>query len=101
MHSNAILTYPIKGRFLRLTGEAGLPDYVAGTRGSVTFEVEGDGRKLWESPTVRGGDPALRLDIPIVGIDTLILRIRDAGDGTSHDHGFWANLRFEESASPH
>lgn len=100
MHSNAILTYPIKGRFLRLTGDAGLPDYVTGTQGSVTFEVEGDGRKLWESPIVRGGDPALRLDIPIVGIDTITLKIRDAGDGTAHDHGFWANLRFQESASP-
>ena len=96
MHSNAILSYPVQGRFLRLTGHAGLPDYVAGTKGSVTFVVEGDGKTLWESSVVRGGDPALPVNVSIAGINTLILKIHDGGDGISHDHGFWSDLRFEE-----
>jgi hypothetical protein len=97
MHSNAILSYPVQGRFLRLTGRAGLPDYVAARKASVTFVVEGDGKTLWESPIVRGGDPALSVDVSIAGVNTLTLKIQDAGDGISHDHGFWSDLRFEEA----
>jgi hypothetical protein len=97
MHSNATLSYPVKGAFSRLTGHAGLPDYVSGTAASVTFVVEGDGRVLWESPIIRGGEPVIDLDVDISGVDTLILKIQDAGDGTNHDHGFWADLKFERS----
>lgn len=97
MHSNATLSYPVKGAFSRLTGHAGLPDYVSGTAASVTFVVEGDGRALWESPIIRVGEPVIDLNVDISGVDTLILKIQDAGDGTSHDHGFWADLKFERS----
>jgi 4-amino-4-deoxy-L-arabinose transferase-like glycosyltransferase len=96
MHSNAILSYPVQRQFSRLTGQAGLPDYVAGTAASVTFVVEGDGKVLWQSPIVRGGEPAVTVDVSIVGVNTLTLRIQDAEDGTAHDHGFWANLKFEK-----
>lgn len=99
MHSNAVLSYPVKGRFLRITGHAGLPDYTAGTKGSVVFVIEGDGRILWTSPVVRGGEPALDVNVPIAGVDTVTLKINDAGDGISHDHGFWSDLRFEASTS--
>jgi 4-amino-4-deoxy-L-arabinose transferase-like glycosyltransferase len=97
MHSNATLSYPVKGRFTRLTGHAGLPDYIAGKKGSVVFTVEGDGKELWKSPVVRGGNPVVTVDVDISGIDTVTLLIRDAGDGIEHDHGFWADLKLEEA----
>jgi hypothetical protein len=50
---------------------------------------------------VRGGDPALSVDVSIAGVNTLTLKIQDAGDGITDDHGFWSDLRFEEApASP-
>lgn len=98
MHSNATLSYPINGQFSRLTGKAGLPDYVRDTAASVSFVVEGDGKVLWKSPVTRGGTPALDVDVNTSGVKTLILRIQDAEDGTDHDHGFWANLQFENTS---
>jgi hypothetical protein len=65
---------------------------------SVSFVVEGDGKVLWKSPVTRGGTPALDVDVNTSGVKTLILRIQDAEDGTDHDHGFWANLQFENTS---
>ena len=50
---------------------------------------------------MRGEDPALSVDVSIAGVNTLTLKIQDAGDGITDDHGFWSDLRFEEApASP-
>ena len=92
MHSNAELTYPLKRKYSHFTAKAGLPDYLVGSRASVVFRVEGDGKLLWESPVIRAGEPLQTINLDVQDVDSLSLRIRDAGDGITDDHGFWANL---------
>jgi dolichyl-phosphate-mannose--protein O-mannosyl transferase len=92
MHSNAELTYPLKRKYSHFTAAVGLPDYLEGSRASVVFQVEGDDKLLWESPVIRPGEPLQTIDLDVHDVDSLSLRIRDAGDGITDDHGFWANL---------
>lgn len=95
LHSEAVLTYPVAKRFSRVQGVGGLPDYQTGSKASVRFVVEGDGRVLWQSPVVKAGDPIMPIDVDISGVSTLKLKIDDARDGKTDDHGFLANLTFE------
>jgi hypothetical protein len=95
MHSNAELRYPLKKKYSHFSAIAGLPDYLVGSRPSVVFRVEGDGKLLWESPVVRTGDPVKAVELDVRDVESLSLQILDAGDGISEDHGFWANLVLE------
>jgi hypothetical protein len=62
----------------------------AGTSGSMTFSVVGDGKTLASTDTVKGGDPAQRLTADVSGVQSLDLVVGDAGDGNAYDHGDWA-----------
>ncbi|MCA1218590.1 NPCBM/NEW2 domain-containing protein [Streptomyces sp. 8L] len=62
----------------------------AGTSGSETFSVLGDGKTLAATKTVKGGDPAQQLSADLSGVQTLDLVVGDAGDGNAYDHGDWA-----------
>ena len=68
----------------------GLDDAV-GTNGSVTFEVLGDGKPLWKSGVMHGGEPAKLVALNLAGIQELLLLTRDADDGISHDFANWVD----------
>ncbi|MBK9579854.1 MAG: NPCBM/NEW2 domain-containing protein [Fibrobacteres bacterium] len=61
--------------------------------GSVVFQVFGDGRKLYESPVMKGGAAPVAIDVPVAGVDSLSLVVTDAGDGNTNDHGDWAGAK--------
>ncbi|WP_282694635.1 sigma-70 family RNA polymerase sigma factor [Streptomyces sp. CC208A] len=45
--------------------------------GGVRFSVYGDGERLWRSPVVRPGDPALPVHVPLDGLSTLRLVVEE------------------------
>ncbi|MDT3400439.1 NPCBM/NEW2 domain-containing protein [Streptomyces sp. B1866] len=47
-------------------GVVGVDD-LSGGLGAVRFAVDGDGTRLWRSPVVRGGDPAVPVHVPLAG----------------------------------
>ena len=63
--------------------------------GSVTFQVLGDGKVLWESGVMRAGTPAREVDVDLQGVQRLTLRVGDASDGNGMDHADWAEARIE------
>ncbi|MGW8765185.1 NPCBM/NEW2 domain-containing protein [Streptomyces sp. NPDC055815] len=65
-----------------------------GPRGSVTFEVWADGRRIAESDVLRGTDPGRPFTADITGATEVELRTTDAGDGNYYDHSDWAEARF-------
>ena len=65
------------------------------SRGSVVFRVLGDGKELFNSGVMRGGDPAKDVDLRIKGMETLELIVDDAGDGISGDHADWLDAEFD------
>ena len=62
-------------------------------RGSVEFQVWGDGKMLVSSGIVRGTRTSVPIAADLVGVHTLSLVVTKAGDGNAYDHADWANAR--------
>ncbi|MFD5319056.1 sigma-70 family RNA polymerase sigma factor [Streptomyces sp. NPDC127098] len=54
-------------------------DDLAGGLGAAVFSVYGDDRMLWESDVVSGGDEAVRMSVPLTGVETLRLDVHGEG----------------------
>ena len=80
--------FSLGGRFKRFTAKVGV-DAVTEGRGSVIFEVYGDGKKLWASPVMSGLDRARAVDVSVEGVERLRLVVGDAGDGNRYDVADW------------
>ncbi|UQN09754.1 NPCBM/NEW2 domain-containing protein (plasmid) [Deinococcus sp. QL22] len=92
VHASSTLTYGLAARCTTFTAQVGLDDEV-GDRGSVVFQIYGDGVKLYESPVRRGIDPALPISVAVGGVSDLRLVATDAGDGIYYDHADWAEAK--------
>lgn len=57
--------------------------------GSVLFSITADGKELYNSGTMRQGEPAKTITLPVDGISILELIADDAADGISGDHANW------------
>ena len=55
-----------------------------------TFEVYGDGRRLFESPARSSTDPPLEIRVPIEGVRQLAFLCQPVGGGTRPAIGVWA-----------
>jgi len=88
-HAASKFRINLSGQAKRFTAQVGVDDS-AGKKGSVEFIVMGDGRSLWKSGVLIGGQPAKAVDVSIAGIQTLELRVTDGGDDSSNDHADWA-----------
>jgi hypothetical protein len=84
-HAPARHVWRLAGKWGRLTGTAALAE---GNDGSVVLSIRGDGREIWHSPRLRGGETA-QFDVPVKDADTLELLVSDAGDGNRSDWGVW------------
>jgi len=91
-HANSVFRLALGGKGERFTASVGVDDEV-GKQGSIEFQVTGDGKTLWESGVLHGGDPAKEVSVALDGVKLLILTVGDAGDGISYDHADWADAR--------
>lgn len=67
----------------------------AQAQGSVTFQVAGDGKVLWESGVMRASQAPKEINIELKGVRRLALRVGDAGDGNGMDHADWADAQID------
>ncbi len=65
-------------------------DSESGNRGSVEFQIELDGKTVWKSGVIKGGEAARKVDAKLKGATTMKLIVTDGGDGTASDHANWA-----------
>ena len=59
--------------------------------GSVVFQVFVDGRKAYDSDTIRQPDQPKTVDISVADAGELKLVVLDAGDGIGQDWANWAD----------
>ncbi|MEV0468529.1 beta-galactosidase [Streptomyces prunicolor] len=78
----------LAGQCSRLTADVGVDDETSGA-GTVTFSVIADGKTLVTTPTIRGGQGAVPIDVDVSGAQVIDLKVGDAGDGNGNDHGDW------------
>jgi alpha-galactosidase len=91
-HANSVFRIALGGKGERFTATVGVDDEV-GQKGSVVFKVLGDGKTLWESGVLRGGEEAKECSVDLNGVKTLVLAVGDAGDDVNYDHADWADAR--------
>lgn len=84
-HAPANHRYDLGGKWKRFQGKSGM---AAGKRGSVQFEVKGDGRTLWKSRVIKGGGMAA-YSVDVSGVKSLELIVDPTNDGTGSDWGLW------------
>lgn len=92
VHSKTELTYTLDGSYQSFASMVGVDDAVVGG-GSVVFRVFGDDKPLFESPIIRGGDPAVQVKLNLRGVLQLRLEVDYADDGDAGDHADWADAR--------
>lgn len=95
-HASSSLRLELDGKAERFTAWVGVDDGAEG-RGSLTFLIYGDGRKLFDSGVMKGGDAAKRVDVPLTNVKHLILATT-AGADIHYDHANWAEATFLMSA---
>jgi hypothetical protein len=74
VHSAATVTWNLDRRFVRLRGLLGIADAVA-PEGDCPVTLSGDGKTLWHSDRVRGGEAPASLDLDLQGVTSLRLEI--------------------------
>ncbi len=84
-HAPAHHVWALGGKWNRLTGVAALPE---GRDGSVVMSIVADGRELWHSPRLGGGETA-PFDVQVKEMQRLELIVSDASDGNRSDWGLW------------
>ena len=92
VHSRAVLTWDLEEPFASFQAFVGISDETLDLRahGSIRFRVQIDGRKVFESPILRGGDGVVFLPlIPLEGAKTLTLEADFADGFDSGDRGLW------------
>ncbi|HLK55018.1 MAG TPA: NPCBM/NEW2 domain-containing protein, partial [Chthonomonadaceae bacterium] len=92
-HSPGSFILDLNGGSSRFSAWVGIDDEV-GKRGSVEFQIVGDGKLLWASGVLRGGDAPKQVSLEVNGIHQLALLVSDAGDGFEYDHADWADAAF-------
>jgi N-acetylneuraminic acid mutarotase len=92
VHANSELRYALNGRCSTFSATVGI-DAEVGTKGSVVFQVFGDGKLLKASAPLMGADGGELLSVPVAGVNELRLVVTDAGDGFEYDHADWADAR--------
>ena len=83
----------MRGKASRLEALVGVDDEPKTHPGSVEFLVLGDGKVLWKSGVMKGGQPAKPVNVDLSGVKSLELRVTDGGDGNDSDHADWLNAR--------
>jgi len=63
------------------------------TKGTIVFEVIGDGKTLWKSEVLKPQMAPVKVDVPLKGVKLLVLSVLDGGDDIDYDHADWADAK--------
>jgi lysophospholipase L1-like esterase len=91
-HAGSRIDYRLDGKQKWFAADLGIDDETGG-RGSVVYKVYVDGKRIFSSNIIHGGDPIQSIKLRISGARRITLIVSDAGDGNSDDHANWANAR--------
>lgn len=91
-HADSSFVLELDGKVQSFTAEVGV-DAEVGHRGSVEFVIVADGREIFRSGVIKGGEPARSVRVPLMGVRQLDLQVFDGGDGMDYDHADWADAK--------
>ena len=91
--SNVVVN--LNGAYSRFESDIGVDGQ---TGGSVIFDVYGDGKLLYQSPTLTAQSGAVPIDLNVSGVQQLSLVVNGATSNTAGDHAVWADARLISTA---
>lgn len=95
VHAPSRIEWKLAGAYRSLRGSVAIDDQVVRlpARGSVVFRVHTDGKLLWQSAIVRGGEPALAMPaLDVTGVDLLALEVDASEDSYVADRADWLQM---------
>lgn len=88
-HAPSEMVFFLGGRFRKVHTLAW-----RGPQATVTFEIYGDNKKLFDSTATMKSNP-LDIDLPVESVQELRLVVTDGGNGKSGDHAAWVDAYLE------
>jgi hypothetical protein len=93
-HAPSEIAFDLGGEVKKFSCLVG-PDAAGGTADIIVFSVIGDGKKLYESPVLRGGETSgEKVDVNVSGVKELKLKVVTGGKEAGWGHADWVNLKF-------
>lgn len=92
-HAPASVRYFLAGQCSSFSATVGLDDKQA-SRGSISFEVLGDGRSLASTDVLTPANRTADISADLSGVRVVELKVGDGGDGNGNDWADWANAKF-------
>ena len=96
-HAPGVFKVNLGGAAVRFTARVGVDDEVIGkpAKGTVEFQVIGDGKVLWKSGTMTVKEPAKEVNVDLKGVQQVDLVVTIGGDSYAGDHSDWVDAAFE------
>ncbi|WP_196000706.1 NPCBM/NEW2 domain-containing protein [Clostridium sp. 1001271B_151109_B4] len=93
IHANGTIIYDLSGKdydkFEALLGvDAGISPQ---NNSSIKFEIQGDGKVLAATEVLKHADNMAYINVPVKGVEQLVIKVTDAGNGNTSDHAVIAN----------
>lgn len=98
-HAPGSFYVQLDGNATRFQAAVGIDDEV-GANGSARVRVHADGNLVADTGVLRGGQAPAILDIPLEGVELLLLVMTDGGDDRGFDHVDFADARFSFTGDP-
>lgn len=97
-HAASVFRIQLDGKTISFKAKAGIDDSAPEhelKQASSEFRIIGDGKTLWQSGIMKGGDKAKDVEISTKGIKSLLLLVDHTGDGIAGDRANWVDAQFE------
>ncbi len=91
-HAPGSIEYYAAGKCTSVSTDVGVDDEKT-AKGTVTFEIWADGKKVADSGLLTTDDPAKHLTADVGGASFVRLIATDGGDGNDSDHADWADAQ--------
>jgi hypothetical protein len=95
---NSEVVYDLDAKYAQFFSDIGIDDEVR-SKGSMTFQVWADGRKIFQSGVKRGDDATDSIKLDVSGVRKLKLVTTQGDNGDNSDHGDWAAARLLPAAT--
>ncbi|GAA1370356.1 NPCBM/NEW2 domain-containing protein [Streptomyces beijiangensis] len=89
-HADSAIEYYTGARCSSVTAQVGVDDE-KGAKGTVTFEIWADGKRVASTGVLTNAMPAQPLSADVSGAKVVRLVVTDGGDGNDSDHADWAD----------
>lgn len=92
-NSEIVVRLPDKGK--KFSASIGVDNNhdTDGKHGTVVFVIELDGREVFRSGILHGGEEPVPVRLELGGAKQFVLKVMDAGDGPAWDQADWADAR--------